>query len=205
MKKGKVIISAFLFLLFSAIFLFFPTKKDIENAHSFPQGKLQVISRLQALSMAFIEYEKKNGVPIKNITKKENPLLSWRVGILPFVGESDLFHQFRLDEKWDSRENRKLINKIPNIFQHPRQGREGCTGFVGIINKKSNIFGLIHKEHPFPIIVECTSAIIWTQPKDFIIDDLQLPDSAWGGRYFILNSNGSVVLSEISDLFKSGR
>ena len=30
------------------------------------------------------------------------PLLSWRVHLLPFLGQHELYRQFRLDEPWDS-------------------------------------------------------------------------------------------------------
>ena len=46
-----------------------------------------------------------------------SPGLSWRVHILPFIEEAELYEQFRLDEPWDSPHNKKLIAKIPNVFQ----------------------------------------------------------------------------------------
>src|SRR5262249_39345951 len=47
------------------------------------------------------------------------PLLSWRVGILPLLGEAELYEQFKLDEPWDSMHNKRLLPKIPRAYAAP--------------------------------------------------------------------------------------
>ena len=44
------------------------------------------------------------------------PNLSWRVHILPYLEESDLYKQFKLGEPWDSEHNIKLLPKMPSIY-----------------------------------------------------------------------------------------
>jgi hypothetical protein len=44
------------------------------------------------------------------------PLLSWRVLILPYIGGEKLFKLFRLDEPWDSPHNRQLLKYRPAMF-----------------------------------------------------------------------------------------
>jgi hypothetical protein len=46
--------------------------------------------------------------------------LSWRVGLLPYIGEKALHEQFKLDEPWDSAHNKPLIEKMPEVFESPR-------------------------------------------------------------------------------------
>jgi hypothetical protein len=46
-----------------------------------------------------------------------NLKLSWRVHLLPALGEAELYAQFRLDEPWDSEHNLKLVDAIPEVFQ----------------------------------------------------------------------------------------
>ena len=48
------------------------------------------------------------------------PLLSWRVLLLPFIEEQELYSQFRLDEPWDSAHNLLLLDRMPAIFAPPR-------------------------------------------------------------------------------------
>jgi hypothetical protein len=51
--------------------------------------------------------------------KEEQPLLSWRVLVLPYLEQKDLYDQFRLDEPWDSEHNKQLIAKMPAIYADP--------------------------------------------------------------------------------------
>jgi hypothetical protein len=50
---------------------------------------------------------------------KGEPLLSWRVAILPFIGQDRLYREFRLNEPWDSAHNKKLLAKMPAVFAPP--------------------------------------------------------------------------------------
>ncbi len=47
------------------------------------------------------------------------PLLSWRVALLPYLGENALFQQFKLDEAWDSPHNITLLEKMPKVYAVP--------------------------------------------------------------------------------------
>jgi hypothetical protein len=49
-----------------------------------------------------------------SVDKKGKALLSWRVELLPYLGEQALYNQFKRDEPWDSPHNRKLLSKMPN-------------------------------------------------------------------------------------------
>ena len=61
-----------------------------------------------------------------------NKLLSWRVQILPFLEETELYEKFHLDEPWDSPHNKALIAEMPATFQHPALDLEpGLTVYLG--------------------------------------------------------------------------
>ena len=47
-------------------------------------------------------------------TSKGN--LSWRVHLLPYLGQHVLFERFHLDEAWDSGHNKTLIDDMPAVF-----------------------------------------------------------------------------------------
>ncbi|HEV3003232.1 MAG TPA: DUF1559 domain-containing protein, partial [Pirellulales bacterium] len=47
------------------------------------------------------------------------PLLSWRVQLLPHVGEENLFREFHHDEPWDSEHNKALIGRMPAVIHSP--------------------------------------------------------------------------------------
>jgi hypothetical protein len=43
--------------------------------------------------------------------------LSWRVHILPYLGELELYNQFKLNEPWDSEHNKPLLNRMPDLYR----------------------------------------------------------------------------------------
>jgi Protein of unknown function (DUF1559) len=45
--------------------------------------------------------------------------LSWRVAVLPYLGEAELFKRFKLDEPWDSENNKPLVDAMPAVFASP--------------------------------------------------------------------------------------
>jgi hypothetical protein len=45
---------------------------------------------------------------------------SWRVEILPYLGEKALYDAYRFDEPWDSKHNKALIAPMPAVFRSPR-------------------------------------------------------------------------------------
>ena len=58
--------------------------------------------------------------------------LSWRVALLPYLGYRNLYEQFRHDEPWDSPHNRKLIAKMPPVYESQAGLPEGKTTYVAL-------------------------------------------------------------------------
>ena len=59
-------------------------------------------------------------LPAPAITDDDGePLLSWRVAILPFLGEQELYSRFRTDEPFDSPHNLALAQETPDAFVDP--------------------------------------------------------------------------------------
>src|SRR5262249_52037192 len=42
--------------------------------------------------------------------------LSWRVALLPFLEQGNLYQQFKLNEPWDSPHNRTLLTRMPPVY-----------------------------------------------------------------------------------------
>lgn len=65
---------------------------------------------------------------------------SWRVQILPYLGETALYRQIHLNEPWDSPWNRQFHNRMPAIFKNPN--RKLPTGFTtySVITGKETLF-----------------------------------------------------------------
>jgi hypothetical protein len=114
--------------------------------------------------------------------KKGKPLLSWRVAILPYIEQNNLYNQFKLDEPWDSENNKPLIDKIPKTYLLPGAKSEGKTHYR-VFYGNGALFDLI-QQTPFAtvtdglsntaMIVDAADAVIWTKPDD-IEFDLTMP------------------------------
>src|SRR5260370_37344826 len=78
-------------------------------------------NNLKQIGLAMHNYE---GVyrtipPSAICDKNGKPLLSWRVAILPYIEQDNLYRQFNLDEPWDSENNKKLIPLMPRTYASP--------------------------------------------------------------------------------------
>ena len=146
-------------------------------------------------------------------SREENKGLSWRIYLLPLVGESQLYEQFHLDEPWDSEHNKTLIEKMPKIFACDGVEKPGHTSYHVFIGE-STPFG---KEAPIKIsnITDGTSntimvvqagpdkAEIWTKPSGIEFDP-EDPKAALGKlaeTFLVLFCDGSVrdLSREIDD------
>lgn len=160
-------------------------------------------NKLKQLALAMHNYadtfsdRRKSRFPaVANFDKQGKPLLSWRVHLLPFLGEQKLYQQFHLDEPWDSPHNKQLLARMPEVYQGPNRklNREGKTIFLLPVGKKA-----VFKEGPdgprmpadFPdgtsntiIIVEADDAhaVPWTKPEDLKIDP-ENPRRGLGGHF----------------------
>jgi Protein of unknown function (DUF1559) len=86
-----------------------------------PIGPAPEETRLKKLAAAFDAYHAEHGhYPSVAIAAKDGtPLLSWRVALLPYLGEKKLYDEFRQNEPWDSLHNKKLLAKMPDVFNKP--------------------------------------------------------------------------------------
>ncbi len=77
--------------------------------------------RLQQLALATIDFENAHQTfpPLSGRPTKKGVVgagLSWRVHLLPFLEQQELYEQFRMDEPWDSQHNLTLLEKMPEEF-----------------------------------------------------------------------------------------
>ena len=102
--------------------------------------------------------------------------LSWRVHLLPLLGEAELHAKFKLDEDWDSEHNLELLEEIPEIFQSVEgSSQSSFLGFGG--EGMSMASGMLHKPDDLKDDADLTImlmdvgdrlAVPWTQPIDLL-------------------------------------
>jgi len=118
------------------------------------------------------------------------PLYSWRVLLLPYIEEDDVYEQFHLDEPWDSPHNIALLPRMPGVYAAPGSKAKMippyhtvCHVFVG---KGAAFEGREGLRMPadFPdgvshtfFVVEAGPPVPWTKPDDLVYDpDGPLPE-----------------------------
>jgi hypothetical protein len=132
--------------------------------------------------------------------------LSWRVHLLPFLDEQELFRQFHLDEPWDSPHNAALIARMPQAFASRAPGiAPGHTTFLAPAGEDT-VFGgpqgvrinqIIDGTSNTVVLLEVKPerAVPWTAPQDYAFDDAA-PGQGLAidadGRFFAGFADGSV-------------
>lgn len=152
-----------------AIGMILPAIQKVREASTSTAG----LNNLKQIVLAWHGYHDRNKMmPPQTIGKG----LSWRVAILPYIEQQNLYSQFKLDEPWDSAHNKKLIPLMPKVYESPsRQAGPGMTyyqSFVGpnTVNKnpmKGMMFQQITDGTSNTILIaEAANAVEWTKPAD---------------------------------------
>ena len=80
----------------------------------------QQMYNMKHISLAMLNYEPiYQSFPPAAIEKDGKPLLSWRVAILPYLGQDALYKQFHLDEPGTARTTLKSPRKSPRFSNRP--------------------------------------------------------------------------------------
>ncbi len=164
--------------------LFAPIRKAREAAR-----RAQCTNNLKQLALAMhIYYDKNNRLPPTAIRDPDGkPLLSWRVAILPYLDQQQLYQQFHLDEPWDSEHNKTLIAKMPKTLACTETPEEllaqGMTTYLvptgpdGLFSGPNGpTFREIRDGTSNTIMIVDVGnehAVTWTKPDDLEVDPAQ--------------------------------
>jgi hypothetical protein len=172
--------------------------------------RLQTVNNLKQIAIAMHVHNDKVGrLPAQAVYDKNGkPMLSWRVLILPYLDQENLYAKFHLNEPWDSEHNKKLLAQMPKFYASPADEsttRDHTTHFQGFFGKEAFFEGKEGLRLPkdFPdgtsntlMIVEAAKAVPWTKPEDLPYDaNKPLPKLGLAGvkSYFLASMcDGSV-------------
>jgi hypothetical protein len=153
-------------------------KKKVQDA----AAQAQSLNNLKQIALAMHSYHDVNdGFPPAAVCdKKGNPQLSWRVLILPYIEQNNLYLEFKLDEPWDSAHNKKLLDKMPKTYAIPGKTKEGASdtyyrvfvgkgaGFDWITGTKIN--AITDGTSNTIMCVTASTAVPWTKPDELEFD-----------------------------------
>ena len=88
--------------------------------------------RLKQFGLAFHNYHEVYGTfpPAFVLGPDGRKWHSWRVLILPYLGEQRIYAEYKFDEPWDGPNNRKLLEKMPQVFACPSRPCEAKPAVV---------------------------------------------------------------------------
>jgi hypothetical protein len=175
---------------------------------------------LEEIGSAMLSYQTNHGsLPAAAIQKGDQPLLSWRVAILPYLGETALYSQFHLDEPWDSPANKALLPQMPEVYvaRAKSETRPGYT-FYRVFHKPTenppnarDPWGFNNQQTVGPmfvgntgipswnipdgpgqtlLVVEAAQSVPWTKPDELAYPVVGSVESQLGGAF----KNGYHVL-----------
>ncbi len=91
-------------------------------AESMASRRKLSVNNLKQIALAFHNYYSTNGrfpAPVLYGGATGKVPYSWRVAILPYLEQQELYNQYNFDEPWDGPNNRKLLDKMPTVYSHP--------------------------------------------------------------------------------------
>lgn len=130
---------------------------------------------------------------------------SWRVELLPYLGEQKLFDSYKLDEPWDSQHNKQLIEKIPDIYSTTKASRQGYADYC-VVTGKGTLFGgdapatresITGAPSETILVLHALPRTPWTKPEDIELSTDREPPRPFRGRgerRFAAFADGTVKL-----------
>jgi hypothetical protein len=111
---------------------------------------------------------------------------SWRVHLLPYIEQNNLYKQIHLNEAWDSPWNKQFHGQMPKTFEFPgRPAPRGMT-YVQVVYGPGTAFPGGGRKMRFPasfqdgtsqtiVLVEAARAVNWMQPEDINFQQVRGP------------------------------
>ncbi len=146
------------------------------------RARAEALDRLKRVTLAFWNfYDDYQQFPPAALRSKDGKaLLSWRVLLLPYVGEGKLFREFKLGEPWDSPHNKKLLARMPKVFAPVRGSDKEPHATPWVVftgpgtlfeeGRACRVSDIRDGTSNTLLIVEAARPVPWTKPEDLPYD-----------------------------------
>jgi RNA polymerase sigma factor (sigma-70 family) len=157
-----------------------PAQPAARHPNATPAQRARSMNNLKQILLAIHNYHDVNGNMPHDIADKDGkPILSWRVAILPYIEQDNLYKQFKLDEPWDSEHNSKLLAQMPVTYRIPTQGKDATKTYYQVFagpgtmfepGKKIKLQDITDGTSNTIAAVEAGPPVEWSKPADIPYD-----------------------------------
>jgi prepilin-type processing-associated H-X9-DG protein len=147
--------------------------------------QVQCVANLKQIGVAMQRYHQQYGCfpPAFIADANGTPKHSWRVLILPFLGEQALYDQYRFEEPWNSSYNMALAVQMPKVYRCPSDDPTGRsqTSYAMIVGPHAvsdgpsshRIADIKDSGTGTIMVAEASNAAIqWLEPRDLKVKDM---------------------------------
>jgi hypothetical protein len=155
-------------------------------------GRTKSMNNLKQIGLAMHNYHDTMGYfPSDIVGPGGKPLLSWRVQILPYIEQDNMYRQLDLTKAWDDPVNARVLEKMPDIFRvFDRDTKNKGTTYwqmptitqqpngprpFHIPGGKLRIADISDGTSNTLMVVEATDAVPWAKPGDMAFDPTKSP------------------------------
>jgi hypothetical protein len=154
----------------------------VQSARTAAQ-RMQSVNNLKQIGIALHNYHDAYGhlPPAIVRDKAGKPLYSWRVLILPFLEQENIYKKWKFDEPWDSPNNKPLSDLVMKVYMAPGHTEESSNKthyrvFVGKGAGFEEVMGQQRKGLQFRdftdglsntiAVVEAPESVPWAKPEE---------------------------------------
>jgi len=155
-------------------------RKDVAEQQESTKNARMIALAMLSYTQAYFQYP-----PAVKYSKTSAVPVSWRVLILPFLGEKKLYEEYNQNEPWDSEQNKKVLAQMPAVFRSAGAPQDSTNTHYVVLTHSKSLFPLATPTVPAAVpqrmvidgtsntlmLVEATDGIPWTQPEDLPIAD----------------------------------
>jgi hypothetical protein len=191
-----------------------PATQKVRGAAS----RVKSANNLKQIGLAHHNYAFKynDRLPTTICGPNQDPLLSWRVSILPFVEQAARYDQFNRDQAWDGPQNRLLLDPRPQAYWNPDLPMNSNTTAYRTFVGPGTLYPNPGYQTPYHIAnipdgtsntvlaAEATDTVPWSKPEELTVTPGRLVDKLGrpGNDYFIvamMDGSVRIIKKTVSD------
>lgn len=142
--------------------------------------RTEAMNNLRQTVLALHNYESANRhFPAPVLVHESGKKYSWRIAILPFIEEQELYDQYDFTQEWDSPHNREVTSRMPDVFRSDTDDKDSTNASWFMLSGPDGIFDGEHSKGVREITdgtsntiiaVEAKRNVHWAKPEDIQID-----------------------------------